>query len=244
MKFSGRVRTAILAALLLSGMAWAKDIKDTGAMVDSGSFGVFVGGRRVATETFSVQQGGGGVSTVTSQVKEDGGSAAQHSELQVSSAGGLVRYEWHETTPGKSQLELVPNNDFLIERLKQNPAEKATEHPFLMPATTVVLDNNFFVHREVMAWRYLASSCNQDKGQMKCGPAQFGVVVPQEQVSVRITVQPVGPEKVTIRGAERQLLRLNVTSDDGDWGLWLDADDHYKLVRVVKTGENTEVIRD
>ena len=49
--------------------------KPAGAqMVDSGSFGIFVKGQRVVTETFTVQQENG-VSTVKAQLKETGGSA-------------------------------------------------------------------------------------------------------------------------------------------------------------------------
>jgi hypothetical protein len=59
-----------------------------------------------------------------------------------------------------------------------------------------------------------------------------------------VNVQPVGEEKVKIRDTERQLLRINIKSDDDEWALWLDPQDHYKLLRVVKAGANTEVVRD
>ncbi len=139
---------------------------------------------------------------------------------------------------------IVPNNEFLIERITQNPGDKPAEQPFLMPNTSVVLDNNFLVHRQVLAWRYLASSCAHDAGPMRCGPAQFGAIIPQERTSTRVNVQPVGEEKVKIRDTERQLLRINIKSDDDEWALWLDPQDHYKLLRVVKAGANTEVVRD
>ena len=165
--------------LLIAGAAVSAGKEPTGQMVDSGSFGVFMNGKRVATETFSIQQSGG-ASTTSAQVKEEGGSgASQSSELQVTSAGAVVRYEWHELSPGKSALVIVPNNEFLIERVTQNPGDKPAEQPFLMPNTSIVLDNNFLIHREVLAWRYLASSCVHDSGPMRCGPAQFGAIVPQ-----------------------------------------------------------------
>ena len=41
---------------------------------------------------------------------------------------------------------------------------KPAEQPFLMPSTTAILDNNFFVHREVLAWRYLGCRL-QDRGR-------------------------------------------------------------------------------
>jgi hypothetical protein len=162
----------------------------------------------------------------------------------MTSAGALIRYEWHEANPGKSQLQVVPNNEFLLEKVTQNPGEKPAEQPFLMPNTSVILDNNFLIHREVLAWRYLASSCEQGNAPMRCGPAQFGVIVPQERISLRVNVQPVGQEKVVVRGAERQLLRLNLKSEDEEWALWLDPQDHYKLIRVVRSGDNAEIVRD
>jgi hypothetical protein len=239
-KFRAMFVTVTVLLLLIVGASVAAGKEPAGQMVDSGSFGVFMNGKRVATETFSIQQSGGG-STTSAQVKEEGGSGAiQSSELQVTSAGAVVRYEWHELSPGKSALVLVPNNEFLIERVTQNPGEK----PFLMPNTSIVLDNNFLIHREVLAWRYLASSCAHTSGPMKCGPAQFGAIVPQERTSTRVNVQPVGEEKVKIRDTERQLLRINIKSDDDEWALWLDPQDHYKLLRVVKSGANTEFVRD
>ena len=244
MKLRAMFGLVTLWFLLIAGAAAGAGKEPAGQMVDSGSFGVFMNGKRVATETFSIQQSGG-ASTTTSQVKEEGVSgASQSSELQVTSAGAVVRYEWHELSPGKSGLVLVPNNEFLIERVTQNPGDKPAEQPFLMPNTSIVLDNNFLIHREVLAWRYLASSCVHNTGPMRCGPAQFGAIVPQERTSTRVNVQPVGEEKVKIRDTERQLLRINIKSDDDEWGLWLDPQDHYKLLRVVKAGANTEVLRD
>ncbi len=44
--------------------------------MDSGTFGVFVRGQRVVTETFSVRQENG-ISTVKSHLQETGGSTAE-----------------------------------------------------------------------------------------------------------------------------------------------------------------------
>jgi hypothetical protein len=234
-------------SLLLATNAHAKekDKAPTGDAVDAGSFGIFVGGKRVATETFTVTQQKTGISMTSSQLKEEGSAnPTQRSEMQVSSQGALVRYEWHELSPGKSELTLEPNNEFLVEKVIENPGEKAKEKPFLMPNTSVIIDNNFFVHREILAWKYMASSCPTDKGQMKCGPATFGAIIPQERDSVRVAVTPVAEEKVTINGGDRNLLHLNMKVEDADWELWLDPQDHFKLIRVDKTGENIQIVRD
>ena len=241
MKFS-KVCTVIL--IFLAGVVPGESKDAAGSMLDSGSFGIFMNGKRVATETFSVQQQGTGVSTATSQLKEDGGTGAgQSSELQILPNGSIVKYEWRELSPGKGQLSVLPNNEFLIEKITQGPGEKAAEQPFLMPNTSVVLDNNFFLHRELLAWRYLASSC-QGKQGARCIPAEFGAIVPQERVSIRVAMQATGEEKVNIRGSERTLVRLNLKTDQDEWALWLDAADHFKLMRVTKAGETTEVLRD
>jgi len=81
-------RTLICSLLLtlgsLSSSAGDKKDKDkakpeAAQAVDSGSFGIFIRGQRVATETFHIQQQGGN-SVITSQLKETGGTS--RSEMQ------------------------------------------------------------------------------------------------------------------------------------------------------------------
>jgi len=219
--------------------------KPAGAqMVDSGSFGIFVKGQRVVTETFSVQQENG-VSTVKAQLKETGGSATagQKSDLQMTGGGELIRYEWSD---GSSSLMVTPNNEFLLEKITAAASSKPAEQPFLMPNTSAILDNNFFVHREVLAWRYLAADCHTVSGSLKCqqGPVEFGVLVPQDRTSMRVRMELVGREKVTIQGTERELLRLNLKGEAFTWALWVDDKDQFKLMRVLIADDNTEVVRD
>jgi len=213
--------------------------------IDSGAFGVFVKGARVATETFSIQQQNG-VSTIKSQLKETAGSdpASQKSDLEITAGGELVHYEWSQGSGGS--LTVVPNNDFLLERVTAPNATKPAEQPFLMPSTSAILDNNFFVHRQVLAWRYLAADCTSEAAGLKCqqGPADFGVLVPQDRNSLHVRMELVGREKVTIRGTDRELLRLNLTGENFEWNLWLDDHDQFKLMRVAIPADNVEVVRD
>jgi hypothetical protein len=215
--------------------------------VDSGSFGVFVKGQRVLTETFNVQQENG-MSTVASQLKEAAGAntSSQKSELRMTSSGELIRYEWSESSPANVSLVVVPDNEFLMEKITASPNAKPAEQPFLMPNTSAILDNNFFVHREVLAWRYLATNCHNESGELRCqkAPVEFGVLVPQDHTSMRVRMELVGPEKVTIHGTERELLRLNLTGETYSWALWVDGKDQFKLMRVVIADDNTEVVRD
>ena len=46
---------------------------------------------------------------------------------------------------------------------------------------------------------------------------------------MHVRMELVGKEKVTIRGTDRELLRLNLTGESFDWALWLDEHDHFKL---------------
>jgi hypothetical protein len=237
----------IVALFLVSATMLLRAKEPAAQPVDTGSFSVLVNGQKVATESFSIEQSSSG-STATSQLREEGtgDKASQSSKMQLTASGDLIRYEWKESSPGKTQLEIVPNDQFLMERVTSNPGEKPAEQPFLLPASTVILDNNFFIHRELLAWRYLAQNCKQENGKMQClaGPTSFGTIVPQDRTSMRVTLEPVGNEKVQVRGAERELPRFNLKYEGGEWALWLDANDHYKLVRIAIPSEKTEVVRD
>jgi hypothetical protein len=219
--------------------------KPAGALsVDSGSFEVFVKGQRVATETFSVEQQNGN-SVIKSQLKESAGAdlTSQKSDLEITSNGELLRYEWSQSSGGS--LTVSPNNDFLLEKISANASSKPAEQPFLMPSSTVILDNNFFIHREVLAWRYLAAACKNEGGNLKCqqSPAEFGVLVPQDHTSLRVRMELVGKEKTTIRGAERELLRLNLSGENFEWALWVDDHDQFKLMKLAIPADDTEVVR-
>jgi hypothetical protein len=240
----GTVAVVACAAILYAGDKNDK-AKPAGAQqVDSGSFGVFVKGQRVVTETFSVRQENG-ISTVKSHLKETGssGSSGQSSELQMTSSAELVKYEWSD---GNGSVVVTPNNDFLLEKITTSPTAKPAEQPFLMPSTSAILDNNFFIHREVLAWRYLKTNCGSQSGEFRCqkDPGEYGVLVPQDHASMRVRLELVGPEKVKIGGMERELLRLNLIGESFSWALWVDDKDQFKLMRVLIADDNTEVVRD
>jgi hypothetical protein len=222
-----------------------KDKPNGEQTVDSGSFGVFIKGQRVVTETFKIDQING-ESLIKSQLKQTTGTDAgsQKSDLSVTSSGELVRYEWSDSSGGS--LTVLPNNEFLIEKISVAASGKPAEQPFLMPNTSVILDNNFFIQREVLVWRYLASDCKPEGGNLKCqqGPGEFGALVPQDRTSMRIRLELVGKEKTSIRGADRELLRLNLSSESFEWALWVDDQNQFKLMKVAIPADNTEVIRD
>jgi hypothetical protein len=242
------ILTAAFSLALLAG-ASAADKKDKSKpaptqAIDSGSFGIFVKGQRVATETFHIEQQDT-ISVVKSQLKEisGGDSTSQKSELAMTSGGDLLRYEWSQASG--ASLSVVPENDFLKEIIMASATAKPSPQPFLMPNSTPILDNNFFIHREILAWKYLAvAPCKDDNGHRQCQPSDFGVLVPQDHISMSVRMELVGREKITIHGKERELLRLNLSGEELQWALWVDDNDHFKLIRVAIPADNTVVDRD
>ena len=145
----------------------------------------------------------------------------------------------------RRSLSVFPDNDFLKERITTSASAKPAEQAFLLPGSSPILDNNFFVHRELLAWKYLQiAPCKDENGHRHCEPADFGTLVPQDRTSMSVRMELVGKEKITIRGAERELLRLNLHGDQFDWALWVDEKDHFKLMRVAIPADNTVVDRD
>jgi hypothetical protein len=224
-----------------------KEREHEGQKVDSGSFGVFMGGHRVGTETFSIYQNQNG-SVIESEFKTEGSeapAATQNSEMRLTGTGEIRRYDWREVSPGKSQLTILPNDQFLTQKWITGPEAKEKEQPYLLPPSTTILDDYFFVHREVLAWKFLAAACKQEKGQVQCPlkqRAQFGTLNPHQHSSAPGSMEFLGREKVTLKGTEQELNKLELKSEVGTWYLWLD--DQFKLMRISVAGENTEVVRD
>lgn len=248
MNLYSKVRWQVVALLACAALLSAADKKDKSKVanpsVDWGSFGVFIRGQRVVTEKFSIQQEND-LSVVKSHLEEAGSATPlkQHSELEMTSSGNLVRYDW---TDGTGSLSVTPNNDFLLEKISTSASAKPAEQPFLMPSTSAILDNNFFIHREVLAWRYLASNCKNESGSLNCqrGPLEFGILVPQDRTSLRVRMELVGREKINIRGTERELMHINLMGEEFSWSLWVDDKDQFKLIRVLIPDASTEVLRD
>jgi len=222
-----------------------KEKEHEGQNVDSGSFGVFQNGHRVGTETFSIYQTANG-SVIQSEFKTENAptQAVQTSEMQLTAGGDIRRYEWKELSPEKAESVVLPNDDFLTQKWKAGE-EKEHEQPYLLPASTRILDDYFFVHREVLAWMFLGAACKQEKGQVQCPlkqRAQFGTLNPRQHSSAPLSAEFLGREKVSLKNGQQDLLKLELKNDAGTWQLWLD--DQFKVMRMSVLGEHTEVVRD
>ena len=117
-----------IAGLLLISSAAAKDKEPAGQTVDTGSFGVFMNGHRIATEKFSIQQSNVG-SVATSEFKSEPGvePAAQTSQLELALNGDLKKYEWKETIPGKAHAVAVAGRVSATDRSSGVPSAPLQE---------------------------------------------------------------------------------------------------------------------
>lgn len=242
-----RFTVALVVLISLPALAdKRKDVQPAAKTVDQGAFGIFVNGRRIATESFHIQQKTDG-SVASSELLIDDSTikASQKSELLLGIDGSLRSYNWRELSPGKAQTSVEGGDLFVVERITPNPSEKPHELTHMLPPSTLVLDDYFFTHREILLWRYLADGdCKQSAGGMECRlePAKFGVFVPRQHRSAMVEVAYRGRENVTINGTQRELSRFAMQAEDTEWALWLD--DTYKLVRVLIASENVEVLRE
>ena len=223
-----------------------KEKEHEGKNVDSGAFGVFQNGHRVGTETFSIYQTSYG-SVINSEFKtENTPPDVQTSEMQLTATGDVRRYEWKELSPEKGESVVLPNSDFLTQKWSTGPQEKEHEQPYLLPASTSILDDYFFVHREVLAWKFFGQACKQEKGQVPQCPlkqrVQFGTLNPHQHSSAPLSAEFLGREKLTLKNGQQELIKLELKNDAGTWQLWLD--DQFKVMRMSVVGENTVVDRD
>lgn len=237
--------------------------KGSSKVADSGSFGIFMNGKRVGTETFNITEtmsaGRPEYSTSTSEIKFDDGhfKAAQSAEMQVTARGELRSYIWHSTVPQKEEATVEPKDQLLVEHIM--PADqKKLDVPHMLPLSTVILDDNFFSQREVLLWWYLATGCRRQENNLLCGTGKFVILVPHQHLSGNATLELMGQDKVMVKGVERELNKVKLDtngpqsltwlndqsheSDAAQWVLWVD--DQYRVIKMTVEGSNVEVIRD
>jgi len=227
-------------------------------IVDSGTFGIYVAGKRVGSETFKIEQRPDyGIITAEVKVNDGKSQAAQTAEMRVNPNGELRSYVWHSTAPQVEEATIEPQNDLLVEHLVFAD-QKKKDVPHMLPLTTAILDNNFFSQREVLLWRYLQSGCVWKDGQGRmCGPSSYAVLVPQDHSSANATLSYIGIEKATVNGVEKVLSKVSLRlgdpkqlvimnggadSDAGQWVLWVD--DQFKVIKITVVGSNLEIVRD
>ena len=241
--------TATLVAATAAAQAGdvAKAAATPATVVDSGSFGILVNGKRVATEKFRMEQHNN-INKASSELKFDGSEtqATQNAEMEVTSSGLLKKYTWKEVKPSKSQIVVEPDDDqFMIMHVSDgsNAPPKNSTHA-LSPATSI-LDDNFFSQTQVLTWKYMAMGCRGNaSGKQECtwAPQKLAVLNPHQQQSLLVTLEYTGRQKVKLNGVFQELNTFSLQTETGDWKLWFNEEN--KMVRVLIPSENTEVVRD
>jgi hypothetical protein len=232
----------VMAATMFLGASDQKDKKAASKVADSGSFGIFVSGRRIGTETFHIEQRGD-INVATSEIKVDDGKskASQTAEMQVSPKGELRSYSWHSTLPQKEETSVEAKDQLLIEHVVPVD-QKKLDLPHVLPLNTAILDDNFFSHREILIWRYLATGCLIKNNERLCGPSSFGILVPQQHLAANVTVELIGRDKINVKGQDVEVNKIKMESEGIVWMLWVGDD--FKVMKMSVPANNVEVVRD
>jgi hypothetical protein len=241
-------RTSIAASLLLlasltfatSKPAASKAVK----IIDEGTFAIFQNGRRVATETFTIrqyQESSVSSSALHLDAGQPGGALEQTSELTLRPDGSLSRYEWKQSSPSANSATIEPKDEFLTMHVVSNG--KVSDEPYFLTPAAFVLDDYFFSTREVLLWRYLATSCKQRADGEGCDyiRARFPVIIPRRHTSAEVFIEFKGYDDTPLNGRPQHLRHFLMQTDGPDWHLWVDSD--FKLLRISVPDANTEVLR-
>jgi len=220
--------------------------------VDSGTFTVMVGGHRVATESFRIDKIQGAATIYSEMHYSDGNNKVeQTSVMELEHDGQLKRYTWKEISPGKSLIVVEPQDqNFLSLKYSENGEDvtKAKDASRPLSPNTVIMDDNNFIHIEILAWRHMAIVCNlggKDAIQCKGESKPYPVLVPHQQYSAIVKIQLTGQTKYKWKGAEHNCKTLKLETESGEWTVWLldDPSDNLKMVRLTSP-EGLEVLRD
>ena len=240
-----RVLIASCLSLALAAPLFAAKEKENAAVIDEGTFTIYVQGRQVGTEKFKVEQRSD-MSVTTSEVRiEDGATkAAIGSELQLYPNGDFKHYDWKEIEPGRGVTSVDVSESFLVEHVVAAPGDKPHDLTFMLAPTTNILDDYFFVHRELLLWKYMGTMCasSTDKKNCTTSKQQFGTFNPRQQSPLMVTLDYKGKEKVTVKGAPVELDRFDMSGETGEWSMWTDPASH-KLIRIVVPDSSTEIVR-
>jgi hypothetical protein len=250
---------AALALLSTAAVAKSKPAPPALTEVDSGTFTVSVQGSPVARETFRIEQGPGN-SITHSELRLAGntGKPNQTATLQLTATGELIRYDW-ENPEGHSTVSVEPKDEFIVETLaypyaqadksnKTNVIQRQQALPHMLPRATPVMDDNFFSHREVLLWRYMASQCGKknaaDSGVTCSFEKQtYGVLVPNQHEGSTVTIEYVGQAATTVNAQPRIADEFAMVVDEMPWKIFIDPKS-MKVMRMEIPSQGTVITRD
>lgn len=246
------VLLAVLCLLVPAAIAKDASRQDSGGkidskngkLVDSGTFAVFQNGRRMATETFSIRQFPA-YNVTTSEVHAESSQAKgmleEKSKLTLLPNGSLKHYEMEQTSPIHRTLTVVPSQNILLMHSDVNGKKK--DYPFFLTPADFILDDYFFSSREVLLWRYMATSCKPLPEGEGCTliRRRYPVLIPQRRTSSEVYIRFKGYDDMPLNGRPQHLRHFEMNPDGPVWNLWLNTEE--KLMRISIPAENVEVLR-
>ncbi len=211
-------------------------------VVDSGSFGIFLEGKRIGTETFRVEQGPD-VGILRAEIKMDDGKnkTEQSCEMQITPEGNLIRYIWRMISPVKEDAIVEPKDQLLVEHVTAANGEKR-DVPYVLPVSTQIFDGNFSSLKEILVWRYLATACASKDGKLQCGSDSIGVLSPRARDSATVKIALAGGEKIKIRGEDVELNKVSMDVGGAQWLIYMD--EKYKVIDIGAPAVHSEIVRD
>ena len=203
---------------------------------DEGVYVVYRNGQVMATEKFRIVAGGRtieakGETTVTNPDNSSQTLPKSTAELTLDSSWNLSSYQWRQTGPKQSRIDLTFKVN-LIEARVRRAGSKSALRKFVLPANIVILDNNFMHHFAILLYRYDTA---------RGGSQMFQVFVPQEVRPGLITIQFLGTETIELGGQSVLLGRYKVLTESIELDVW--ADEKRQLRRLSFPAEDIEVIR-
>ena len=234
---------ALLVLLAAAAVARSKTAETPpSGLVDEGIFVVFQNGQRVATEDFTVRQlSASSVTSAHLRLESGGSTLEQTTQLSLTPDGSLARYEWQQLSPVRRSVTVEPNDQVLV--MHTNAGGKSSDHSFFLTPNAFVLDDYVFSSREVLLWRYMATSCKQRATGDGCDliRARFPIVVPRRDTSGEVYVEFKGFEDTPLNGRPQHLRHFVIQTNGPEWHLWLD--EQHKLLRISVPDSNLEVLR-
>ena len=203
-----RIRSVLLAAVLLAAPAAAQGASD------QGTFRVFVGGHEVGTEQFTIRQTGSGAASefvasgqVNLRLTSGGlvltprlqarGMRADPASYQVDVGGDAPRRIVGNVADGRFSARIVTASG---EQLRE----------YVASAGALVLDEGIAHHYFFLAQRVRSG--------------RVPLIIPRENRQVVATVQDRGQESVEVAGTRVSAYHLVITPNDGGpHHVWVDA---------------------
>jgi hypothetical protein len=232
----------LLARFLSAG---SKPVNKAPVIVDEGAYAIFQNGVHVATEEFTIRQFADSNIT-SSHLRSESGSTKfeQTSELTLLPNGAFSHYAWKELSPARSSAEVESGDHVLVMHATGEDGKPLKDQSFFLTAETFILDDYFFSTREVLMWRYLATSCKPRTTGEGCDLVRqrFPILIPRQRLSSQVYVEFKGYDDIPLNGRPQHLRHLVIQPEGGsDWHLWLN--DAHKLLRISIPDANTEVLR-